>query len=263
MVNLFVSCHITAVNGIHVEAAEVKGFLKGQLTQHCCLPPSAPPTHTSYISIRNGKRGHSLAWYPAAVSFISTLTHFLPVFRPSFLPFFHRNTFRGPMEVKGSNCWETAIEPLQLTQSLRPPFLSPAASVSPSSMLKPSRSFNVSRLCSSLLSFFPPSFSSSANQWSISLWASTAGKSDSELHCVSMCLFVRARAYRQQSPALSWGRLQGLPPWGTAEIEFIIQEEWLPAVGRETWRAILSVLWLLQPDCPLGTSTKYCKGQIL
>lgn len=46
-VDLIESCHISAVNGLRVEAAEVKGFLKGQLTHQRCLPPSALPTHTS------------------------------------------------------------------------------------------------------------------------------------------------------------------------------------------------------------------------
>lgn len=31
--------HISAVNGLCVKAAKVKGFLKGQLSHQCCLPP--------------------------------------------------------------------------------------------------------------------------------------------------------------------------------------------------------------------------------
>lgn len=47
MVDLIESCHISAVNGLYVEAGKVKGFLKGRLTHRCCWPPSALPTHTS------------------------------------------------------------------------------------------------------------------------------------------------------------------------------------------------------------------------
>lgn len=46
-VDLIECCHISTVNGLRVEETGVKGFLKGQLTHQCCLPPSALPTHTS------------------------------------------------------------------------------------------------------------------------------------------------------------------------------------------------------------------------
>lgn len=52
-VDLIESCHISAVNGLRVEAAEVKGFLKGQLTHHCCLPPFSS-AHPHLLNLNQG-----------------------------------------------------------------------------------------------------------------------------------------------------------------------------------------------------------------
>lgn len=78
--DLIESCHISAVNGLGMEAAEVKGFLKGQLTHHpppsstlLHLPPSSsahPPTPLKSQS-GAGRLCRSLAGYPAAVSLSS------------------------------------------------------------------------------------------------------------------------------------------------------------------------------------------------
>ena len=51
--DLIESCHIPAVNGLLVEAAEVKGFLKGQLTHHCCFTPFSS-SHPHLLNLNHG-----------------------------------------------------------------------------------------------------------------------------------------------------------------------------------------------------------------
>lgn len=60
--DLIESCHISAVNGLGMEAAEVKGFLKGQLTHHpppsstlLHLPPSSSAHHPHLLNLNQAR----------------------------------------------------------------------------------------------------------------------------------------------------------------------------------------------------------------
>lgn len=152
--------------------------------------------------------GHSLARYPAAVSFISLLTCPPPhTASPSFpirLPFLSWNTFCGPPKVQeGSNCKWT---PPAHTPTSLPLTLTAYISLHSEAI--------AIRWC--LLALFVSGFffllcSQSEEHFSQNTELVVSGNNDSKRECVSACLSALACAYGQQSLALSSGQLLCLP----------------------------------------------------
>lgn len=123
MVDVIKSCHICVVNGLSMEAGEVKGFLKGQLTHHCCWPPLS----YSYPHLLNlnqePKVWPFISWLSSGCLFhlpahcCITPAPSFPISPPLSQP---RNTWRAALKGRNLNPSSSNTSPLLLTPSLLP-----------------------------------------------------------------------------------------------------------------------------------------------